>query len=262
MKLLHITDTYLYVDTSTELKGINTHASFHQVLKHARMHHNDMQLTILGGDMAQDEQLATYQGIHHAFEHWKVPFLLSPGNHSNLERIQDTLVGPLIDTHHWQHGVLIENWHCIALNSHDRGHIAGRLTENELARLQQRLQNTPAEHVLLAIHHHPLPVQCQWLDNIMLNNAYDLWDIIDKSGKVRVILHGHTHQEADRYRQQVRVLGTPATCIQFRPNQDTFTLDDQQPGYRWLQLHADGSLDTGIERIQGFHTDLSDLKVY
>ncbi len=35
---------------------------------------------------------------------------------------------------------------------------------------------------------------------------------------------------------------TPSTCAQFRPASADFALDAKPPGYRWLTLHEDGSL--------------------
>jgi len=53
-------------------------------------------------------------------------------------------------------------------------------------------------------------------------------------------------------RGDVRILGTPSTCIQFKPGQDAFCLDDTSPGYRWMELLADGSIRTEVVRIEGF----------
>lgn len=45
--------------------------------------------------------------------------------------------------------------------------------------------------------------------------------------------------------------------MQFKPNCDDFTLDDTAPGYRYLSLRKDGSIETRVERIQQglFHAE-------
>ena len=57
----------------------------------------------------------------------------------------------------------------------------------------------------------------------------------------------------------VRVLTTPSTCFQFKPQTESFSLDDQSPGYRWINLYDDGSIKTEVARIpealQGLQTD-------
>lgn len=60
---------------------------------------------------------------------------------------------------------------------------------------------------------------------------------------------GHIHQEFDRQRGPLRLLASPSTCVQFAPGSSDFTLDRLAPGYRWLRLHDDGRLETGISRV-------------
>jgi Icc protein len=262
MKVLHITDSHLYADTGKKLKNIQVESSFQQILSHARRHHANAELVILGGDMAQDERLETYQRLCSHLSDWSVPFLLSPGNHSNGNNLREALLGTLIRQQHWGQGIVMGNWHVISLDSSCRNEVAGDLSERELNRLKTLLKASRSEHVLLAVHHHPLPVQCAWLDQIMLRNAHDFWSVVDTSDRVRAVLHGHTHQQSETRRQQVRVLGSPSTCIQFKPHQEVFTLDVLQPGYRWLELREDGHIRTGVERIEGFHPDISDREEY
>jgi len=38
-------------------------------------------------------------------------------------------------------------------------------------------------------------------------------------------------------------------CIQFLPRSRDFALDPATPGYRWLDLHPDGHIETAVERI-------------
>ena len=41
-----------------------------------------------------------------------------------------------------------------------------------------------------------------------------------------------------------------STCIQFHPDSFDFVLDTVNPGYRWLDLNADGTLKTGVSRVK------------
>jgi 3',5'-cyclic-AMP phosphodiesterase len=43
------------------------------------------------------------------------------------------------------------------------------------------------------------------------------------------------------------------------PGSVEFKVDTTAPGYRWLRLHADGRLETGVSRVSGFgfEVDLS-----
>ncbi|MCY1451598.1 3',5'-cyclic adenosine monophosphate phosphodiesterase CpdA [compost metagenome] len=53
-------------------------------------------------------------------------------------------------------------------------------------------------------------------------------------------------------RNGVRLLASPSTCIQFEPGSEDFKVGEQAPGYRWLRLHPDGAVDTGVSRVSDF----------
>jgi len=61
---------------------------------------------------------------------------------------------------------------------------------------------------------------------------------------------GHIHQHFAQRRNGIQLLATPSTCIQFLPGSERFALDPVPPGYRWFDLHADGTFTTGVQRLQ------------
>jgi Icc protein len=79
-----------------------------------------------------------------------------------------------------------------------------------------------------------------------LRDAQDFWQIIDANPRVRGVVCGHVHQALDRERNGLRFMSTPSTCAQFLPRSDFFALDDRPPGLRWLELHADGRIETEV----------------
>jgi len=44
-------------------------------------------------------------------------------------------------------------------------------------------------------------------------------------------------------------MGTPSTCMQFAQDTDEFQVDERPPAYRWIELGADGSVETGVEWV-------------
>jgi len=251
--LIHFTDTHLYGNPECMLKSISTHASCAAVLEmaHQAMPHADA--VILGGDMSQDDSAASYKQLSKLLAPWEqTPFMLSPGNHANMDMLNSTLIPALKGISDFHDQLHLDHWHIISLNSHAPGQVAGTLSDEELQRLDVRLADAHSRHTLLAIHHPPVPTGSRWMDEIGLSNADEFWKIVDQHPHVRGILCGHIHQQLDVMRGKVRVLATPSTCIQFKPNRDDFQLDVLSPGYRWLDLLADGHIDTGVERVHGF----------
>jgi Icc protein len=66
------------------------------------------------------------------------------------------------------------------------------------------------------------------------------------------------HQRLDRRHGDIQLMASPSTCVQFAPGSAGFKADPAPPGYRWLDLHEDGTLRTGISRVHGvsFKVDL------
>ncbi len=258
--VLHLTDFHLYADAGAAIKGIVSRDSFEAVLARACAAHPQARVMILGGDLAQDESLSTYRWLAQRLRQHEFKYLVTPGNHCKLDRLREGLEIPLCG-----HGpralALVGGWRVLGLNTHWKGRVGGMLSNDELAWMDQELQH--AEHVLIAMHHHPFPTGSAWLDDIALNNADEFWRLVHDHGNVRGIVCGHVHQAIDIRRNGIRLMSTPSTCIQFKPRRPTFELDDASPGYRWIQLGDSGSLESGVVRIGGFiPPNLSDTSEY
>ena len=62
-----------------------------------------------------------------------------------------------------------------------------------------------------------------------------------------------SHQALDLYtRGDVRFMCTPATSMQFRPRSPTFETDERPPGYRVIDLQADGSIASEVVWLEGY----------
>ncbi len=249
--LLHISDLHLFEDSRGELKGICTNDSYAAVLKAAHEQFPEPDVVVFGGDVAQDETASAYLRAADMLP-WRAPVMITPGNHASLTALAGTLVPALNEkssySDHWLHA----QWQVITLNSHCPGSIFGHLAGGELERLRTLLQAGGNKHTLIAVHHQPVDVGSHWLDQIGLDNSDELWGLIAEFPQVRALLCGHIHQAFDAMHRGVRVLGSPSTCIQFKPNNEDFGMDDISPGYRWLRLLESGEIETGVERISGF----------
>ncbi|MDQ6982698.1 MAG: adenylate/guanylate cyclase domain-containing protein [Mariprofundus sp.] len=263
VRILHMTDFHIYTDPERMIKGICSNDSLAAVFEHAHHYCPDPDAIILGGDLAQDELPSTYKRLAAMLGQWSSPFMVTPGNHSSLPALRHTLIPALKTIFSYSDCLTMAGWKVIALNSHERGSVGGLLADAELDRLEQLLSAKDYIHALIAIHHHPVDIGSGWLDNIGLNNQDRLWSVIDHFPQVRAMICGHIHQSLDVMHGSVRILGTPSTCMQFMPLQDNFCMDEVSPGYRWLELLQDGSIRTGVERIEGFiPPDLNDDDFY
>jgi len=136
------------------------------------------------------------------------------------------------------------NWEVIMLDTRNPGSAAGLLGTSELARLESRLDKSNASHILIGLHHHPLPLRHSWLDKVGLEDRDDFKRIIGEDERVKAVLFGHIHQAFDRSENGIRYLGCPSTGAQFTPHKTGFELDNRPPGFRHISLYRSGAIQT------------------
>jgi Icc protein len=244
--VLHITDPHILAKPDDTLLGVKTAFYFNAVLDHALQSSRQFDLCLLTGDLAQEPCRASYNYLLNALQAYGIPCLCIPGNHDDFNMMQAVLNTESINCSKRQ---ILGNWQIIGLNSQILGSEGGHLANDELAFLERHLQDNLNLNTLIAVHHHCLPTGSNWMDSMMINNAEGLLGIIDRYPQVKAIINGHIHQVMELEINTVRVLTTPSTCFQFKPNSEKFSLDDMSPGYRWLELFNDGTVKSEVVRI-------------
>lgn len=225
---------------------MHTAASMRHCVELVRKQHWPADLVLATGDLTHDASVAAYQQFRDNLATLQAPICAIAGNHDVSALLHNTLNNAQITT---RGSVIFGQWQIILLDSSILDSEAGFLPETELQHLQQSLQQHPEHHALICLHHPPVAVECTWLDTMQLQNSEQFFNIIDQHPQVRGVLWGHIHQEYHQQRNRVQLIGSPSTCIQFKPRSPDFATDDKPPGYRWLALHVDGKIDTGVCRL-------------
>lgn len=248
IRLLQITDCHLSKDDDAELLGVKTLESLDAVLEQVAKDRREPDLLLLTGDLAQDGSVDAYRKLKQRMSVFSCPQNWFAGNHDAREAMSQ------VASHDQELCKVVRTgaWQFVLLDSLVPGKVHGKLEAKELDLLEQALSERPDLHTLVALHHHPVKIDSQWLDNIGLKNDQDFWAIIEKYQNVKAVLWGHIHQEVNGQRNGVKLMATPSTCIQFLPKSDEFAIDNIAPGYRWLELGADGSIETSIGRAESY----------
>ena len=105
-----------------------------------------------------------------------------------------------------------------------------------LDRTAQWLSNDPYCPTLLFLHHPPVIVHSRWIDNIRLQNADALRQIVLNSPGVSGVFSGHIHQEFEGSFGQMPFFSAPSTAFQFAPRTDSTQFDLLPPGFRVIEL--------------------------
>lgn len=245
--ILQISDTHLFKNPSDSLLGVKTQDSFQAVLNKIKSDEPKIDFIVHSGDMSQDGSQNSYERVGELFETLNVPIYCVPGNHDDLNVMSQVFPRKNVSLQH----VIIPNtsWQLILLNSEKPGAVEGFLTPEELENLRHALEANPEHQAIIMFHHQPIPVGCEWLDNLGLTNANEFWQSISRYNNVNSVFFGHVHQEFEGNKNGIPCYSAPSTCIQFKRKQNHFGLEKLPPGYRWIRLHDNGHLETGVNRI-------------
>lgn len=246
LRIVQITDTHLSRDADGVLAGIPTWNTFRAVLRQIERRHADFDYLVLTGDLAQDEELETYQMLREALGDWVQRCRIIPGNHDNPASLRTAFPelfpkdGPLTFS------VSNGDWKIIGLDSHLPGEVKGRVDADQLQWLRDELGMDPGIQSLLFVHHPPIAINVDWLDKIGLNDAADLVGLIETSPQVKVICTGHVHQEFAGQIGAAAMYTTPSTCVQFGARTEK-SFDSRAAGYRTFRL--DEGWQTEVHRL-------------
>ena len=247
-RIVQITDPHLFKDINGELLGINTQASFSQVLTEIQQAHYAYDLVLATGDLVQDGSDEGYLRFCDNVKSLEKMVFWIPGNHDFQPKMVEHLTQGNVNA--GKHLLLGEHWQILLLDSQVQGVPHGQLEPETLAWLKTKLEAHPQRYALVVLHHHLLSTGSAWLDQHNLRNPHELAGVLAPFPRVKALLYGHIHQQADSTWHGYRVMATPSTCVQFKPDCNSFTLDTLQPGWREIELYAEGRIETRVKRIQ------------
>lgn len=246
IEILQLTDLHLPAVPDQRLWGVNTLDTFQAALEDALGRYPRTDLILLTGDLAHEPHAGAYELLRDDLRRVQRPVYCLPGNHDDAELMARLLMGGNVKS---DRSILMDHWHLVLLDSNGPAKRGGRLLRTELDYLEIYLKAYPGHHTLVCLHHHPVPVMSKWMDEMALENAHELFDVLDRHPQVQGVVCGHVHQEFAIRRKDAQLMTTPSTCVQFVPRADSFARDTLGPGYRWLRLGADGTLETHVHYL-------------
>jgi Icc protein len=245
ISLLQITDCHLGSKPNETLLGMDTDLSLRDVLAAAQSReHPD--LIMVSGDISNDGGPMSYARFLKIVDEYfpRIPVAWLPGNHDDVNNMISIGVHPI------EHSHQVNGWNLIMLNSRIPFEEGGRLGKAELDRLERQLEAHPDLAAAVFLHHQVVPVGSEWVDQYLVEDCTQFFDVIDRFPQVKFVAWGHVHQAFSEERNGVELIATPSTCVQFTPNSDEFKVDTIMPGYRSFKLFADGQYSSVVERAE------------
>lgn len=256
IRVVQITDCHLGGEVGEQLVGMDTDISLDHVLALIQEEQAEAKLLLATGDLSNHGSISAYSRLSTKLQALPMPSAWLAGNHDCRDLMVESVGEATLPR-----TVTLGRWLILMLDSTVPGQVGGELGASELAYAEQLLRSAPdAEHVLVCLHHQPVAIGCDWLDEQQLADSDALMAVLAKEPRLRGVVWGHVHQAfhgEDPRLPGVKLLSAPSTCIQFEPNSADFKLDHAAPGYRWFNLHSDGTLESDVSRVTGvdLHVD-------
>ncbi|HEY9030998.1 MAG TPA: 3',5'-cyclic-AMP phosphodiesterase [Kangiella sp.] len=249
MTVLHLSDPHLFADDQGSLLGVNTQESFCAVLDDIRTQAIDPDVIIVTGDISQDYSKASYQFFAEQMAKLGKPVFTLAGNHDEVGYLTSFLSqAPLFN--HKQ--ILTEHWQILMVSSHIEDQVHGHIDESELEWVRRCLEENSDLPTMLYMHHHPVPVGSDWLDEIGISNKDEILELVTEHPQVKLCGFGHVHQFSEYKIDNAVYCSVPSTCVQFKRHSADFAASGETPGYAVYQCHADGVIDKQHYRVDHY----------
>lgn len=251
VRFIQITDPHLMKTKDRKLVGVETFQSLQSVLKQVEDDKKAFDFFVVTGDISQDGSELSYQSLQQSLHPFEKPSYWLAGNHDSPQTMQVVAEG----TEHLKNIIRTPHWQILLLNTQVEGQVYGNISETDFELINNALEQHPHLHTLIGLHHHPIAIGSAWMDKIGVKNGEKLMEIARKNNKVKAMIWGHVHQEIDSMDGHTRMISTPSTCVQFAPRSNEFGVDNNAPGYRYLQLNSDGSIETEVVRVDSIELE-------
>lgn len=245
IRLLALSDSHLFESEDTNLFEVKTFHSLELITSDIRQHGEQFDLMVVTGDISEDGSKRSYQHFQRLSEDLAENTIWFEGNHDQFSNVPDELAKKCIfKTWH------VDEWSFIFLATKVSGRDEGVLSKKELQRLESFLQEYSEKHVLIFMHHQPVDVESQFIDELGLENKREFWALTSHHKNIKGILFGHVHQVYDNQHNGIRVISNPSTSMQFTPFSPELDFDAHTHGYRTITLNPDGSMDTNVHLVR------------
>ena len=198
---------------------------------------------LVTGDLIHDDSPEAYERFRDLMLPLDLRVHCIPGNHDIRDLMRAVCCRPPFSYCAYEE---IGDWLMVGIDSCVTEDAGGAVTSEELERLSDIVVGSPAKHVIVSLHHPPVPMGSKWLDTVGLRNGDEVLERLRTLERVRIAAFGHVHQEYDAEHKGIRIVATPSTCRQFKQGSDDFATDDNPPAYRRIELNTDGSVETEL----------------
>jgi len=254
-RVVQITDLHILPEAEATLGGVDTEKSLSKVLSDISELSPPADLIVASGDLTDDGSKQAYRRLQGLLTDTSCPVYVLAGNHDETEIMVSELVGGNI----WYERVCNKGgWKLLFVNTKAIDGSHGFVDESELTWLQEKLEESTEQSILLAMHHTPLRLCAS--SSCQLHNADELLRLLSRYPQVKGLVAGHTHNDIESEHAHFRIMTTPSTMLQVTHDQkegfktssefwNYHQADATRHGYRVVDLQVDGNFSSKVHWV-------------
>jgi Icc protein len=230
-KLIQISDCH--IDDQRVVMGVDSQHNLQSVVE--RIKNSKFDALLISGDLSHHGTTRSYQILKSILSPIKQPIFVIEGNHDHAQNLGEVFKENSFNNFR------LDNWEIIKINSVQTGKTSGLVTSSALLELDKDCLNSNAEHILITLHHPVVPMNSNWDDELSLENPSDLFQVLDKHSKIRMIVFGHAHEAGEFSRLGKRIISCPSTALQFN--------QENRVGFNEFELNQKGTINLKMQWI-------------
>ena len=245
LTFIHISDTHLHRDPNFTGSFVDFSAtpSVIALIREINQLPFPIDFVLHTGDIMSDpEQPHEYAIARWLMDQLKAPVRFLPGNHDRKEGVQTVLLNGTTDISapDLRYEFEVNGVQIICLDSAVSGCAFGQIDDAQLAWLDALCSADDDRPLIVAVHHHVLPLEAPWLDTICLQNGDVVHATLLKArSRLRGVFYGHIHENTVTVRDGISYYSVRSCWFQTRTwhgQQQAYTDPIRTPGFNIVTL--------------------------
>ena len=216
MLIAQITDTHIKEEGALAYGRVDTAGFLARAVDHI-LHLESRPDMVLGtGDLVDGGTAREYAHLRHLLAPLPMPVYLIPGNHDDRDALRAAFADrPYMPREGFiQYVVHADGVRLIAVDTLLPGQPGGRVDAERVAWLDARLGEARTTPTIIFMHHPPFRTAIEYMDDIGLEGADAMAEVVRRHPQVERVVCGHLHRSIQARWAGTLALTAPATAHQ------------------------------------------------
>lgn len=218
LTFIHISDTHIHRDPTYTgpFVPFGAHEGVDALIRAINALPYPVDFVLHTGDIMTDPEAAEeYLIAIEMLRKIRYPVYYIPGNHDRPQHVRRMLMQHDTAALSSDYEFEVKGVQFVCLDSSKQDEHYGYLTPQQLAWLDAICKTDDPRPLVVALHHHPLPLSVPWLDPIVLRNGEDMHQtLLQARQRLRGVFYGHIHEHIVTVRDNISYYSVPSAWFQ------------------------------------------------